>query len=1785
MLTVPEETTMNSLDSEPPYSGLGSGGCSTLPYQSRSQMGEYMKGGADPLLSQDPHSVHPTYSSMTENEASSDFPEETLMPSSSLYGLYLLQPSADSSPLPKVESSLPSASAADGEQKGANGRASDSEENIDVLTLDNHTQQSPDTNGLNHDALFEGMPFYELKGREVGPCAYCTMWRAIRFLSYCGNYPFCSVQCTKKFAVYKREKGELLEKTSGDLNTSLNNIKVPTLFEEHKPQPLFPPRRDLFLNAKHSTSVNVNGVANGHMTNGHSQQFDWSLYLQEHDTEAAPTRCFCHAPLSQEWKGNMTGAMIEVHNRDPDESADSFWVARVIQMAGYKARLRFEGYGMDSSQDFSIHLLMAECYPVNGAVKMGRVMKPPKGVLARLGSNWQEHLARVAHSGSPTIPLPKNKDYLQCKFKKGMQLEAVYKRQISHTIVGTVIETVANRIHVQYENCKDPSKDFWFQETSPWIHPVGWSQRVGHLIIATAAYKSEALDKGRNKKGGPEDAPWEIFKMPPSHEDTQFRVGMKLEVVDPLHLDTICVATVMEVLREGFLMLAVDGCVEDSSSWFCCHDTSPTLLPVGFCEYHKIDLQPPQGYENHFDWVDYLRITESVAAPIEIFHQKTIDRGFKVGHKLEAVDLIEPGFICVTTVTKVAGPLLRVHFDGWDRSYDQWMDCDSPDIYPVGWCEMVSYPLQPPRIHESQDYISITPVCKPSSRRKHYATGEKRRMALGPALERMHKMHAGDKKLLPSVYSFSDEENSQEGGAIPPPPKKQLTKKVQNTSALKLKTSRPNPKHNGKGRPKDASTHHNYALPSSREGSIARAASESQDQIVDVTGTVSAEPNVGVKVADFVNGIVDHKTTEKGEFIVEVEKGVVNCVSKADASLSSLDSPPLSADSSSGSVGVSGSSQQGAPDAGSGKPSEPGKFTMKNWSHVEHKQCNKILSSRPFKDFGREKGGEFGMETYNFEDASSAPPVTIPKASKQDKKKKKKKKKNKKRKEREKDKEVKEKHKEKHKKDSSSSKKKKKSDKERKKERRKEKARAKAKASQLSTLLNLPTVMQTDDVSTENVLNHILNDKKTHQEGLHPERVSKVKFSMNNVSKPATVSSAPTVPSAVSAAEHSSTSKLPTLDRLLTKSSSEETPVSVTPLANIRRTLTADLTAFATKSVSSDKSYKVLDTVTKEQSVSSSSGAMVGSSFVAAKESSKQHSPRPKLKEVTPRDRLVKDDSGDADDPYRFEVEPSENPPSKLTKDKGSKPPLKKESSKQGSSCKSEQVTAPSSAASKLASQAQVQKVIKDVNTSLTSQHQSSTLPTTKERAQMKKKEAAVGAAPRINQAPALSPEDAAKLRQIQSFLMQDKISDILAKQQMQRKGQLSSEEASALGAISPQGLANPHVGLINALGSSPAVSLPSPQPGMPRMLSSADALVQSLIQQASVANSSPRPPPPPHPASLPLHSDLQGSTQPSPTHPSLFPGFRPPSNRDLCNMVALSRPPKEFCMPVNVRSPSPTSMLQTHINPPQMSPTSLPGSSPTGLSPTVSRPPPTYGAHLTQAMRGIPRSPMEPRAEFLPFPPQALEASYGHSAAPQRLPPLQSLLVQQRYPPPPPHPKRASMQGIHTLGSIVSPTHPLSLQPPPPPVPPPPYNLHQAMANQRSPLPSPIGRQGHSSSASSPQTSPATPGEPMPAPEQPATPSGGQSQTEKMINPWTWGILEVVQFLQETGEGSCADCFRRQNIDGQKLMSLTKEQIVKLTGMKVAPSLKIYEQIVKLRLRFPTPPPASSPKTESVAR
>ncbi|KAF5920037.1 hypothetical protein HPG69_014403 [Diceros bicornis minor] len=94
-----------------------------------------------------------------------------------------------------------------------------------------------------------------------------------------------------------------------------------------------------------------------------------------------------------------------------------------------------------------------------------------------------------------------------------------------------------------------------------------------------------------------------------------FKVGMKLEGVDPEHQSVYCVLTVAEV-----------------------------------CGY-RIKLH----FDGYSDCYDFWTVIPS---------------GFRVGMKLEAVDKKNPAFICVATVTDMVDNRFLVHFDNWDESYD-----------------------------------------------------------------------------------------------------------------------------------------------------------------------------------------------------------------------------------------------------------------------------------------------------------------------------------------------------------------------------------------------------------------------------------------------------------------------------------------------------------------------------------------------------------------------------------------------------------------------------------------------------------------------------------------------------------------------------------------------------------------------------------------------------------------------------------------------------------------------------------------------------------------------------------------------------------------------------------------------------------------------------------------------------------------------------------------------------------------------------------------------------------
>ncbi|XP_051921780.1 lethal(3)malignant brain tumor-like protein 4 isoform X1 [Hippocampus zosterae] len=194
-------------------------------------------------------------------------------------------------------------------------------------------------------------------------------------------------------------------------------------------------------------------------------------------------------------------------------------------------------------------------------------------------------------------------------------------------------------------------------------------------------------------------APVKLFKeyqsVPQSRNS--FKVGMKLEGLDPCHPSLFCVLTVAEI--QGYrVRLHFDGYPECYDFW--ANADSWDLKPAGWCEKNGHKLLLPKGCKDgEFNWSMYVKNCRGQLAPKHLFkslNTSVTPSGFRAGMKLEAVDRKNPSLICVATIAAVVDNRLLIHFDNWDDTYDYWCDASSPYIHPVGYCEEAELTLTTP---------------------------------------------------------------------------------------------------------------------------------------------------------------------------------------------------------------------------------------------------------------------------------------------------------------------------------------------------------------------------------------------------------------------------------------------------------------------------------------------------------------------------------------------------------------------------------------------------------------------------------------------------------------------------------------------------------------------------------------------------------------------------------------------------------------------------------------------------------------------------------------------------------------------------------------------------------------------------------------------------------------------------------------------------------------------------------------------------------------------------------
>lgn len=96
-----------------------------------------------------------------------------------------------------------------------------------------------------------------------------------------------------------------------------------------------------------------------------------------------------------------------------------------------------------------------------------------------------------------------------------------------------------------------------------------------------------------------------------------------------------------------------------------------------------------------FSWDSYLSANRAEAVPADAFHTRE-PRAFAVNMALEVVDKKNPSLIRPAVVTMVEEYLIRVLFIGWPDKYAFWLEDDSCDIFPPGYCKRTGHPIECP---------------------------------------------------------------------------------------------------------------------------------------------------------------------------------------------------------------------------------------------------------------------------------------------------------------------------------------------------------------------------------------------------------------------------------------------------------------------------------------------------------------------------------------------------------------------------------------------------------------------------------------------------------------------------------------------------------------------------------------------------------------------------------------------------------------------------------------------------------------------------------------------------------------------------------------------------------------------------------------------------------------------------------------------------------------------------------------------------------------------------------
>ncbi|NWS25746.1 SMBT1 protein, partial [Polioptila caerulea] len=291
------------------------------------------------------------------------------------------------------------------------------------------------------------------------------------------------------------------------------------------------------------------------------------------------------------------GSRLELQNiRDSLEA----WIVSVVENVGGRLKLRYEGLEDLDQFDQWLFYLDPFLHQVGWAAQHGYSLQPPLAIRSlRSEADWQEILKKVKEeeeeSSVPTN-LFKDKPVIGVhSFSEGMKLEAVDPMAPFVISPATVLKVYNDKYFmIEIDDLRPErasSQRYVCHVGSAGIFPVQWSLKNGLHLSPPPGYPGQDFDWADYlKQCGAEAAPQSCF--PSLTSDHGFKENMKLEAVNPVDPEEVCIATVTKI-KDSYLWLQLEGSKKAVPECIVSVE-SMNIFPVGWCETNGYQLRPPR---------------------------------------------------------------------------------------------------------------------------------------------------------------------------------------------------------------------------------------------------------------------------------------------------------------------------------------------------------------------------------------------------------------------------------------------------------------------------------------------------------------------------------------------------------------------------------------------------------------------------------------------------------------------------------------------------------------------------------------------------------------------------------------------------------------------------------------------------------------------------------------------------------------------------------------------------------------------------------------------------------------------------------------------------------------------------------------------------------------------------------------------------------------------------------------------------------------------------------------